>query len=382
MWNKGEQMELKELRDEIDRIDDEIAALFEKRAAVAVNVAEYKRQHNMEIFQGGREEEVLRKSCAKISPELRDGAKLFFTTLMDISKCRQQQMLTEIKSFTVENAVLSPTVGAVTKGSYTADACRKFCGDNCRITYFQDFAAVFDAVENGTIDYGVLPIENSTAGDVNMTYNLMIKHRFHICRGTKIQINHVLAVKKGAKLSDIKVVTSHEMALKQCSNFLEEKKLAIEEAGSTAKAAETVAAGDDLTVGAICSASCAKLFGLDIVSDNITDIKDNYTRFIMISRELQVPENANIVSLCLTVPHTAGSLYRLLTRFAYCGLNLCRIESKPMPESLAYLKDDAFDFIFYLDFIGNIRDEKVLKLLTGLEHEMKFYRFLGNYEEI
>lgn len=375
-------MELKELRDEIDRIDDQIAELFEKRAAVAVDVAEYKRQHNMEIFQGGREEEVLRKSCGKISPELQDGAKLFFTTLMDISKCRQQQMLTEIKPFTIESEVTSPIVGAVTKGSYTADACRKFCGEDCKITYFQDFAAVFEAVEKGEIDYGVLPIENSTAGDVSMTYNLMIKHKFHICRGTKIRINHVLAAKKGAKLSDIKVAVSHEMALKQCSNFLEEQKLAVEEAGSTAKAAESIAAGNDNTAAAICSASCAKLFGLDILAEDITDIKDNFTRFIMISRELQVPKNASIVSLCLTVPHTAGSLYRLLTRFAYCGLNLCRIESKPMPDSLAYLKDDAFDFIFYLDFIGSIRDEKVLKLLTGLEHEMKFYRFLGNYEEL
>ncbi len=375
-------MELKELRDEIDRIDDRIAELFEKRAAVAVDVAEYKRQHKMEIFQGGREEEVLRKSCAKISPELKDGAKLFFTTLMDISKCRQQQMLTEIKPFRVQNAVVSPTVGAVTKGSYTADACRKFCGENCKIKYFQDFPAVFEAVENCEIDYGVLPIENSTAGDVSMTYNLMIKHKFYICRGTKIRINHVLAGKKGSKLSDIKVAVSHEMALKQCSKFLEEQKLAVDEAGSTAKAAENVAAGDDNSVAAICSASCAKLFGLDILADDITDIKDNFTRFIMISRELQVPENASVVSLCLTVPHTAGSLYRLLTRFAYCGLNLCRIESKPMPDSLAYLKDDAFDFIFYLDFIGSIKDEKVLKLLTGLEHEMKFYRFLGNYEEL
>ena len=375
-------MELKELRDEIDRIDDEIAALFEKRAAVAVDVAEYKRNHNMEIFQAGREAEVLKKTCSKISPELQDGAKLFFTTQMDISKCRQQQMLTEIRPFTTEDQIKDPVVGAVTKGSYTADACRKFCGKDCRINYFQDFAAVFDAVEKGEIDYGVLPIENSTAGDVGMTYNLMIKHKFYICRSTKIRIDHVLAAKKGTRLADIKVVTSHEMALKQCSKYLEEKKFAIEEAGSTAKAAEAVAAGNDESVAAICSASCAKLFGLDILASDITDIKDNFTRFIMISRKLQVPENANVVSLCLTVPHTAGSLYRLLTRFAYCGLNLCRIESKPMPDSLAYLKDDAFDFIFYLDFIGSISDEKVLKLLTGLEREMKFYRFLGNYEEV
>ncbi len=375
-------MELKELRDEIDRIDDEMAALFEKRAAVAVKVAEYKRKHEMAVYQGGRENEVLQKISEAVSPELRDGAKLLFTNLMDISKCRQQQLLTEIKPFSIAEPVEMPTVGAVTKGSYTADACEKFFGENCKVKYFKDFASVFSAVENGETDYGVLPIENSTAGDVGATYDLMLRHNFYVCRSTKIRINHVLAAKKGTDISDIKVVMSHEMALKQCSKFLEEKKFAFSEASSTAKAAETVASSQDRSVAAVCSASCAKLFGLEPIAEDITDIKDNFTRFLMISQKLQVPEKASVVSLCLTVPHTAGSLYRILTRFAYCGLNLCRIESKPMPDSLAYLKDDAFDFIFYLDFIGSIRDEKVVKLLTGLEKEMKFYRFLGNYEEI
>lgn len=375
-------MELKELRNKIDSIDDEIARLFAERTRVACDIAEYKRAHDMPIFQGGREEEVLRRTVEKTPPELADGAKLLFTTLMDISKCRQQQLLTEVKPFIPEKPVIHPTVGAVTKGSYTADACSKFCGEDCTIKYFPDFAAVFKAVEDEAIDYGVIPIENSTAGDVGATYDLMLRHRFFICSSTMIRINHVLAAKKGAKLSDIKVVMSHEMALKQCSRFLEDGRFAFEEASSTAKAAESVAESDDMSVAAVCSASCAKLFGLEPVASDITDIRDNFTRFIMISKELQIPKEASVVSLCLTVPHTAGSLYRILTRFAYCGLNLCRIESKPMPDALAYLKDDAFEFIFYLDFIGSVKDENVVKLLTGLEREMKFYRFLGNYEEI
>lgn len=375
-------MDLKSMRDEIDRIDDEMAELFRKRASVAEKVAEYKRRNNMAVFQGGREAEVLERAAEHVPDDLKDGARLFFTTLMDISKCRQQQLLTEIPPFIVDDPIASPVVGAVTKGSYTADACEKFCGADCDVRYFSDFAEVFSAVENGDIDYGVLPIENSTAGEVNVTYDLMLKHKFFICRSTMIPINHVLAAKKGAKLSDIKVVMSHQMALKQCSGFIKREKLACTEMSSTAKAAEAVAASTGNTVAAICSASCARLFGLDIIADDITDIKDNYTRFIMFSHGLQVPKKASVVSLCLTVPHTAGSLYRILTRFAYCGLNLCHIESKPVPDSLSYLKDDAFDFIFYLDFIGSIRDESVLKLLTGLEKEMRFYRFLGNYEEI
>ena len=375
-------MELKELRDRIDSIDDRIAALYEERTRIAADVAQYKREHGMPIFQGGREDEVLRRAGEKVSAELADGAKLLFSTLMDISKCRQQQLLTDVRPFISEPEKADPLVGAVTKGSYTADACEKFCGSGCRIKYYPDFAGVFRAVEDEAIDYGVIPIENSTAGDVNATYNLMLRHKFYICRSTMIHINHVLAAKKGAKLSDIKLVMSHEMALKQCSRFLEDGRFAYEEASSTAKAAEIVAQSDDKTIAAVCSASCARLFGLEPVASDITDISDNFTRFMMISKDLQIPKGASVVSLCLTVPHTAGSLYRLLTRFAYCGLNLCRIESKPMPDSLAYLKEDAFDFIFYLDFIGSVKDEKVAKLLNGLEKEMKFYRFLGNYEEM
>ncbi len=375
-------MELTELRNEIDNIDDEIAALFEKRTRIACDIAEYKRAHGMEIFQGGREDEVLKRAAERVSPENADGAKLLFMTLMDISKCRQQQLLTEIKPFIPECETANPLVGAVTKGSYTADACEKFFGNGCNIRYFRDFESVFKAVEDDAVDYGVIPIENSTAGDVSATYGLMLRHRFYICRSTKIRIDHVLAAKPGVRPEDIKTVMSHEMALKQCSVFLEKSGYSTENASSTAKAAETVAASDDNTIGAICSASCAKLFGLVPIVTDIMDIRDNYTRFITISKDLQIPKNASVVSLCLTVPHTAGSLYRILTRFAYCGLNLCHIESKPLPGALAYLKDDAFEFIFYLDFIGSVKDENVVKLLTGLEKGTKFYRFLGNYEEV
>jgi chorismate mutase/prephenate dehydratase len=335
----------------------------------------------MGILQSGREEEVIKRAQSKMPPELTDGARLLFTTLMDISKCRQEQLLTEVKPFIPESEVAMPTVGAVTKGSYTADACEKFFDGNCRIKYYPDFASVFRAVEDEAIDYGVLPIENSTAGEVGATFDLMLRHRFYICRSTMIPINHVLAGVRGASIGGVDVVMSHEMALKQCSNFLEKGGFAFEEASSTAKAAETVAAQGDRSVAALCSASCAKLFGLEVLASDVTDIRDNFTRFIMISKDLQIPKNASVVSLCLTVPHTAGSLYRLLTKFAYCGLNLCRIESKPMPDALAYLKDNAFEFIFYLDFIGSVKDENVVKLLTGLERDMKFYRFLGNYEE-
>lgn len=375
-------MDLGQLRNEIDKIDDQIIELFTKRSELACGVAQYKKENNMEVFQSGREQFILDKAASRVPEEMKNASRLFFQTLMDISKCRQQQILTEVRPFDVrKNEKERPRVGAVTKGSYTADACKKFFGSNADVEYFTSFDEVFDAVESGSVDYGVLPIENSTAGDVNATYDLMGCHNFYIHKTTKIRINHVLAVRKGTRPEDVKTVLSHEMALKQCSKFIKEKGYDTVPISTTAKAAEMVSEGKE-NVAAVCSASCAELYGLEPIYEDITDIKDNYTRFIMISKKLEVTENASIVSLSLSLPHTTGSLYRLLTQFAYCGLNLCRIESKPMPSMLASVKDDAFDFIFYLDFIGSINNEDVIKLLTTLEQDMKYYRFLGNYEEV
>lgn len=378
------EMDLEAIRKNIDEIDDELAILFEKRSQLACQVAEYKKANNMQVFQKGREDFILDRVEKKSSPEMKNASRLLFQTIMDISKCRQQQLLTEVAPFNYHSCKHElPKVGAVTKGSYTADACKKFFGKECEIEYFRDFNEVFEAVEQGRADYGVLPIENSTAGDVSATYDLMGKHNFYIYKSTKIKIDHVLAVKKGMKLSDVKTVISHEMAIKQCSQFIGEKGYSASPRLSTAGAAEEVAnSNPEEGLAAICSRSCAELFGLEAVASDIVDIKDNYTRFIMISKKLQVTDNASVISLSLSLPHTPGSLYRMLTRFAYCGLNLCRIESKPMPSSLADVKDDAFDFIFYLDFYGNIENEDVIKLLANLKQESKYYRFLGNYEEI
>ena len=375
-------MNLDQLRNRIDEIDDKIVELFVERTKIACGVAEYKKANNMAVLQSGREKAILDKVASKVPPEMKNASRLLFTTLMDISKCRQQQLLTEAKPFPISTEQKDcPKVVTVTKGSYSSDACRRFFGDNCKIEYFTDFYEVFNAVEQGEADYGVIPIENSTAGDVSETYDLMGRHNFYICKSAKIKIEHILAVKKGVKPEDVRTVMSKGIALKQCSGYIKKMGFAAEECSNTAAAAKKVAAGGG-DAAAICSRSCAELFGLEAAAENIADIDDNYTRFIMISKKPEVSEKASIVSLSLSLPHTPGSLYSLLTRFAYCGLNLCRIESKPMPSGLAAVKDDAFDFLFYLDFVGSIRNEEVVRLLANLEKEMKYYRFLGNYEEI
>lgn len=376
-------MDLEAIRREIDEIDDKLVELIAKRSELACDVARYKKENNMQVFQQGREQFILDKVTAAVPNELKSSAKIMFTTIMDLSKCRQWQMLTHKRDFDIKKPMSGrPIAATVTKGSYSAVACEKFFNGKCDVKYVRRFDEVFEAVENGEVDYGVLPIVNSTAGDVSDTYDLMGKHNFYICKTADIHITHVLAAKKGTRLSDVKNVYSHEMAIKQCSKFINEHNLSGIEASTTAKGAQIVAKSEENDCAAICSAMCAEMNGLEIIAENISDIKDNYTRFILISNRLEVSENASVISLSLTLPHTPGSLYRLLTRFSYCGLNLLKIESKPMPSGFADMKDDAFDFIFYLDFEGNIRNESVVKLLNNLEEEMKYYRFLGNYEQI
>lgn len=376
-------MDLDAIRKEIDEIDDQLVELLAKRSELACDVARYKRENNMQVFQQGREQFILDRVSDAVPDEMKSSAQIIFTTIMDLSKCRQWQMLTHKRDFDTKKPMGGrPIAATVTKGSYSAVACEKLFGGKCDVRYVRHFDEVFEAVEKGEVDYGVLPIVNSTAGDVSDTYDLMGKHNFYICKTIDIHITHVLAAKKGTKLSDVKNVYSHEMAIKQCSEFMHEHNLSGIEASTTAKGAQLVAKSEDNDCAAICSAMCAEMNGLEIIAENISDIKDNYTRFILISNRLEVSENASVISLSLTLPHTPGSLYRLLTRFSYCGLNLLRIESKPMPSGFADMKDDAFDFIFYLDFEGNISDESVVKLLNNLEEEMKYYRFLGNYEQI
>lgn len=376
-------MDLNAIRGEIDKIDDQLVELLEKRSQLACDVAKYKKENNMQVFQQGREQFILDKVSNAVSDEMKSSANIIFQTVMDLSKCRQSYLLTEKRDFKIHKPFSGrPLAATVTKGSYSAVACEKLFGGKCDVKYVKHFDEVFEAVEKGEVDYGVLPIVNSTAGDVSTTYDLMGKHNFYICKTIDVHISHVLAAKKGAKLSDIKTVFSHEMALRQCGEFLSEHNFSTCEASTTAKGAQHVAKSEENDCAAICSAQCAEMNGLDILAENISDIKDNYTRFILISNRLEVSDNASVISLSLTLPHTPGSLYRLLTRFSYCGLNLSRIESKPMPSGFADMKDDAFDFIFYLDFEGSIRNEAVVKLLNNLEDEMKYYRFLGNYEGI
>lgn len=371
-------MDLNELRNQIDNIDSKILELFSERMEVCRSVADYKKEHNLPVMQGGREKQVIDRVRANAPEGLEDGAAMLFQNIMDISKCIQNMeiehdtKLSSPKPFVPENAGKIACQG--TAGAYSEAACKKLFGSKPAV-FYNRFEDVFTAVETGEADFGILPLENSTIGNISETYDLMSRHSFNICSLVRVEITHCLAAVKGASMETIKRVYSKEEALSQCSEFIRKNGLMRREYANTALSAEYVSEKNDPSIACICSKSCAELYGLEIVSDRIADAYPNYTRFICFSKDYISPEDADTITVCVAIPNTPGSLYRMLTKFYAAGLNLTKIESKNIAGS-------DFEVMFYLDFRGSCQDPKVVALLHDLENEMSFFRFLGSFKEV
>lgn len=374
-------MELDEIRKKIDGIDGELLELFAKRMELCEDVARYKAQNGMEVFQSGREQQVLDRIAERSPEKLEQASRLLFSQIMEISKCIQKDRLTEPIKVTTGSLESNPAVACPgIRGSYSEEACLKAFGRNARISYFDTFEQVFEAVNGGKARYGAVPIENSTAGSVDDTYSLLERYDMFICGRLHITINHVLAAKEEG---GIKKIISHPQALRQCSEFIKKGGYATERVANTSIAARTVSEPAEAGVGCICSSHCAELYGLRVLEKNIADCDENFTRFIIISKEPVIAEGADIISVCLSLPHISGSLYKLLTGFYFAGLNLTKIESRHMPPHIKIKSGaDSFEVIFYLDFEGSVLNPSVGRLLRNLEKDCGYYRFLGNYKEI
>ncbi len=238
----------------------------------------------------------------------------------------------------------------------------------------QSFKDVFEAVEKGECDYGVLPVENSTAGSVSAVYDLILHYRFYIVKALDMPIDYCLAGLKQSELSDIEKVISHPQALSQCEQYITRNGFEPMPCANTAVAARDTAREKRLNLAAVCSYEAAEEYGLKVLDDHLQDNKNNTTRFIVISKKLYISENANKVSLCFSLPHVTGALFHMLRRFDALGLNLTKIESRPIP-------DKDFEYLFYLDFSGSIKTEGVTELICRLSEEMPEFTFLGNFYE-
>ncbi|MBR1738940.1 MAG: chorismate mutase [Ruminococcus sp.] len=374
-------MDLQELRNGIDDIDEQLLRLFMKRMELCRDVAEYKRQHDMPVFQGGREQQVIdRIRRLTGDSELENGTAALFTNIMDISKILQNRSLQRSvmpHSFTVPDLDGARRIGCQgMPGANSETAARMMFGER-ELVFYPTFEDVFRAVQSGELDYGVLPVNNSTAGSVNGTYDLMAKYSVYTVREVSVEINHCLAVLPGTELAGengVRLVYSHPQAIAQCYEFLTANRLKTAEHTNTAVAAAMVAESKpEDRLAAICSVECAERLGLTVLARDIADATVNRTRFICISRELQADPEADVVSVMLKIPHTEGSLYRLLTKFFVSGMNLMRIENRP-------IKDGSFDVWFYLDFSGRLDDANVSALMSDLAENLEDFRILGTFK--
>ena len=374
-----------ELRDKIDHIDDELVRLITERLSIAGSIAEIKKAEGLPILNSAREREIISRLTMRQPDALAGYIKILFTTMFDLSRSHQARLVntasdtaSNIRRALEETPSLFPKSAIVAcqgmEGANSTAACEKLF-ERPNIMYFNTFDGVFSAVEKGLCRYGVLPIENSIHGSVNSVYELMNRYRFFIVQGAKLKINHVLMSKPGVRLNEVKKIYSHEQTLAQCSDFLETMKVPAEAYENNASAAKLVSGLDPCDAAAIAPISCAELYNLEVLNESVQNSDNNYTKFICISRKLEIYPGARKISLMMTLPHKPGSLYQLMAKYAALGINLTKLESRPLP-------DKDFEFMFYFDLDVSVYDEAVFNLFSQLEGSNERFVFLGCYTEI
>ena len=379
-------MELQELRGEIDRIDAQLVKLFAERMDIAAKIGDYKKARNLPVFVPAREREKLQDVAEKAGPEMANYTRVLYSMLFELSRSYQSKrnesltalyhQITQAIETTPKLFPQAPMVACQgVEGAYSQIACEKMFKSPF-IMYFKNFEGVFHAIEQGLCQYGILPIENSTAGSVKKVYDLMIKHSFSIVRTFRLKIDHNLLVNPGATLDSIKEIYSHEQALNQCAGFLEKhtgiKVIPVE---NTAVAAELVASSGRTDIAAISSRSCAELYNLKTLAASIQDQGNNYTRFICISKNLEVYPGSDKTTIMMILNHRPGALYRVMARLYVLGINVTKLESRPLP-------DRDFEFMFYFDLDTSIYSEEFVQLMCELDDLCEEFKYLGSYTEV
>lgn len=372
-------MTLDEIRTEIDSIDEQLLPLLIKRMKCAEQVAEIKRQGGLPVYDPEREQEILNRT-EKDAGKYGNEARILYSTLMDLSRARQHALLGTGNVLRSQIAAADPalekcdTIACLGEiGSFSHEAAMELYPD-ANPLFFEHFSGIFAAVESGDADIGIVPVENSSAGSVSEVYDLILKYRFYIAAAITLRVHDCLACTQGSNPEEIKTVYSHPQALAQCSQYIEMHHLNPVKFSSTARAAQMVAQWNEPGIAAVCSEQAAAQYGLRVLERNIQNSANNCTRFIVISRRMVIPKSAGKISLCFSLPHQTGSLYKILSRFAVAGLNLTKIESRP-------IANRTFEYDFYLDFTGNIREEPTQNLILSLYDELPRFSFLGNYVE-
>ena len=374
--------DLLKLRDEIDKIDNQIVALYEERMKIAEGVARFKIATGKKVFDREREVSKLNTLSAKASSEFtKVGIVELFEHIMAVSRKRQYQLLTEnglvevpeletVNDFMVPNARI---VFQGVEGAYSQQAMMEYFGQECDSFHVETWKDAMEAIKNNEADFAVLPIENSTAGIVSENYDLLVEYDNYIVGDQVIQIHHALLGTEDASLEDITTVYSHPQALMQCSDFLYEhsnwEKISLK---NTAVSAKKIMEDADKTHAAIASTLTAELYGLKVLDANISNTQNNATRFIIVTNKRISAKEANRVSICFEIAHESGSLYHMLSHFIYNNINMTNIQSRP-------IKNKNWEYRFFIDFEGKLQDNSVINALRGIKEEATSMKILGTY---
>lgn len=374
--------DLQELRKRIDELDRQMVDIFEQRMEVCRQVAEYKIQSSIKVLDRTRELEKLAAVRELAHNEFnRHGVQELFQQIMAMSRKLQYQLLESCGArgrfpFVMVDRIEREHVRVVyqgEEGAYTQQAMLEYFGEDVKSFHVEQWRDAMVAIAEGMADYAVLPIENSTAGIVSDIYDLLVEFDNYIVAEKIIPINHALLGLPDAELSDIRTVYSHPQGLMQCSRFLDGKREWQQVSMlNTAVAARKVLEDQDKSQAAIASVTAAKVFGLKVLKEHVNHSDTNSTRFIVATNQKMYAKDAGKVSICFEVPHESGSLYNVLSHFIYNGLNMSRIESRPIPER-------NWEYHFFVDFEGNLNDSAVKNALRGIQEEALNLKILGNY---
>lgn len=374
-------MDLLQLRDILDDIDAQIVELYEKRMDVCKQVAEYKIENGKKVFDQQREMEKLNKVKSLTHNEFNShGIEELFEQIMSMSRKLQYQLLAEHGSLGklpfigVEelDKVKARVVFQGAEGAYSQAAMMQYFGDQVNSFHVNTFREAMSAIDEGSADFAVLPIENSTAGMVSEIYDLLVEFENYIVGEQIIKVEHCLLGVPGSKMEDIKTVYSHPQSLMQSAKYLMNHDWRQISMQNNAFAAQKVAEEGDKTQAAIASELAGKIYGLDVLQKGVNQAENNSTRFIIVTNQKIFRKDAKKISICFEVPHRSGSLYHMLSHFIYNNLNMCKIESRP-------IEDRTWEYRFFVDFEGNLADSAVKNALRGLRDEARNMKILGNY---
>ena len=379
-------MDIKDMKEEIAKIDNEMIELINTRIGKCTEIAQYRQKNGLPSYDGGYTQEKLKDIMEHTDDSIRSYVYMMYSFLSDVSRSYENglmhpssDLMDKISRAIEDTDKVFPSYGVVAcqgvAGAFSQHACNRIF-EMPNIMYFNHFEGVFTAIDKGLCQYGVLPVENSTAGSVNAIYDLMMKYHFCIVRSIRLKVDHSLLVLPETRLEDIREIYTHEQAIGQCSDYLKKlENIKITACENTASAAKMVAESGRKDVAAIASRDCADLYGLQSVGDSIQNTDNNYTRFICIAKSLEIYAGANRTSIMMTIGNKPGTLYKVLARFYALGINLVKLESRPLP-------DRDFEFMFYFDLETSVYSPRFTQLICELDEMSEKFSYLGSYMEI